>query len=76
MAVGNVHLYLDSWISGLIMVTHGARYEGEPRAHNLRQLVRGHLRGRARVHLAGDLHFYMRYGAARPAASRRLRCAL
>lgn len=37
------------------------RYEGEPRAHNLRQLVRGHLRGRARVHLAGDLHFYMRH---------------
>lgn len=28
---------------------------------NLRQLVRGHLRGRARVHLAGDLHFYMRH---------------
>lgn len=43
-----------------------ARYEGEPRAHNLRQLVRGHLRGRARVHLAGDLHFYMRYSIARP----------
>ncbi|KAG2491434.1 hypothetical protein HYH03_010220 [Edaphochlamys debaryana] len=33
---------------------------------NLRQLVRGHLRGRARLHLAGDLHFYMRHswGAA------------
>ncbi|GIL77238.1 hypothetical protein Vretifemale_6729 [Volvox reticuliferus] len=28
---------------------------------NLRQLVRGHLRGRARLHLAGDLHFYMRH---------------
>jgi hypothetical protein len=28
---------------------------------NLRQLVRGHLRGRARVHMAGDLHFYMRH---------------
>lgn len=27
----------------------------------LRQLVRGHLRGRARMHLAGDLHFYMRH---------------
>ncbi|KAL4423131.1 hypothetical protein ABPG77_004814 [Micractinium sp. CCAP 211/92] len=30
-------------------------------AKNLRQLVRGPLRGRARVHLAGDLHFMMRH---------------
>ncbi|BDA40538.1 hypothetical protein COCOBI_01-1910 [Coccomyxa sp. Obi] len=40
---------------------------------NLRQLVRGHLRGRARLHLAGDLHFYMRHSfqpapASEPAA--------
>lgn len=28
---------------------------------NLRHLLRGPLRGRARVHLAGDLHFYMRH---------------
>lgn len=50
----------------------GRRYEGEPSGHNLRQLVRGHLRGRARVHLAGDLHFYMRHSFApyaAPAAS-------
>ena len=50
----------------LIVFCKPLRYEGEPRAHNLRQLVRGHLRGRARVHLAGDLHFYMRYGTAYP----------
>lgn len=28
---------------------------------NLRQLVHGHLRGRVPVHMAGDLHFYMRH---------------
>mmetsp|Transcript_31178 Transcript_31178/g.92977 ORF Transcript_31178/g.92977 Transcript_31178/m.92977 type:complete len:1354 (-) Transcript_31178:1870-5931(-) len=34
----------------------------------LRQLVRGHLNGRARVHLAGDLHFYMRHSYTEPPA--------
>lgn len=36
-------------------------YWAQPMGPNLRQLIRGHLRGRARVHLAGDLHFYMRH---------------
>lgn len=49
-----------------ILVTHQPRWLSdwfwdETACHNLRQLVRGHLRGRARVHLAGDLHFYMRH---------------
>lgn len=50
----------------VILVTHQPRwlmdwFWEEPACHNLRQLVRNHLRGRARVHLAGDLHFYMRH---------------
>lgn len=36
-------------------------FKQKSRGPNLRQLVRAHLRGRARVHLAGDLHFYMRH---------------
>ncbi|KAL3147784.1 hypothetical protein ABBQ32_002515 [Trebouxia sp. C0010 RCD-2024] len=63
-----------------ILVTHQPRWLSdwfwdETACHNLRQLVRGHLRGRARVHLAGDLHFYMRHSfcpfhaAAPPAPS-------
>ncbi len=41
-----------------ILVTHQPRWLSdwfwdETACHNLRQLVRGHLRGRARVHLAG-----------------------
>eukprot|EP00884_Botryococcus_braunii_P019296 jgi/Botrbrau1/604/Bobra.0161s0002.1 len=49
-----------------ILVTHQPRwlidwFSEEAACHNLRQLVRNHLRGRARVHLAGDLHFYMRH---------------
>ena len=44
-----------------ILVTHQPRWLSdwfwdETACHNLRQLVRGHLRGRARVHLAGQLH--------------------
>ena len=43
-----------------ILVTHQPRWLSdwfwdETACHNLRQLVRGHLRGRARVHLAGHL---------------------
>lgn len=43
-----------------ILVTHQPRWLAdwfwdEMSCHNLRQLVRGHLRGRARVHLAGRL---------------------
>jgi len=43
-----------------ILVTHQPRWLSdwfwdETACHNLRQLVRGHLRGRARVHLAGVL---------------------
>lgn len=43
----------------VILVTHQPRwlmdwYWEEAATHNLRQLVRGHLRGRARVHLAGN----------------------
>lgn len=34
---------------------------GANHAKNLRQLVRGPLQGRARVQIAGDLHFYMRH---------------
>ncbi|MEW5320472.1 MAG: hypothetical protein WDW38_011542 [Sanguina aurantia] len=33
----------------------------ETEGANLRQLIRGHLRGRARVWFSGDLHFYMRH---------------
>uniref|UniRef100_A0A7S1T4N1 Calcineurin-like phosphoesterase domain-containing protein n=1 Tax=Tetraselmis chuii TaxID=63592 RepID=A0A7S1T4N1_9CHLO len=33
---------------------------------NLNQLVHGHLRGRVPVHLAGDLHFYMRHSLSAP----------
>ncbi len=41
-----------------LLVTHQPRWlsdwlHEEAGCHNLRQLVRGHLRGRARVHLAG-----------------------
>ena len=44
-----------------ILVTHQPRWLSdwfwdETACHNLRQLVRGHLRGRARVHLAGQRH--------------------
>lgn len=43
----------------VILVTHQPRWLAEwfweeTGAHNLRQLVRGSLRGRARVHLAGE----------------------
>lgn len=46
-----------------ILVTHQPRWLSdwfwdETACHNLRQLVRGHLRGRARVHLAGQLHHH------------------
>lgn len=42
-----------------ILVTHQPRWLSdwfwdETACHNLRQLVRGHLKGRARVHLAGQ----------------------
>ena len=45
-----------------ILVTHQPRWLSdwfwdETACHNLRQLVRGHLRGRARVHLAGQLPY-------------------
>lgn len=45
-----------------ILVTHQPRWLSdwfwdETACHNLRQLVRGHLRGRARVHLAGQLDY-------------------
>ena len=49
-----------------ILVTHQPRWLSdwfwdETACHNLRQLVRGHLRGRARVHLAGlDFHISQR----------------
>ena len=44
----------------VILVTHQPRwlmdwFWEEAATHNLRQLVRGHLRGRARVHLAGKV---------------------
>ena len=43
----------------VILVTHQPRwlmdwFWEEAATHNLRQLVRGHLRGRARIHLAGQ----------------------
>lgn len=43
-----------------ILVTHQPGwlsdwFHEEAGSHNLRQLVRGHLRGRARIHLAGAL---------------------
>lgn len=46
----------------VILVTHQPRWLSdwfwdETACHNLRQLVRGHLRGRARVHLAGMCSF-------------------
>jgi hypothetical protein len=34
---------------------------GTRKSKNLRQLIRGPLRGRARLSIAGDLHFYMRH---------------
>ena len=40
---------------------HGGDLPGS----NVRQLVERHLRGRARVALAGDLHFYLRHSYAR-----------
>jgi len=49
-----------------IIVTHEPRWltrwygGGDPPAH-VGRLVEAHLRGRARVHLAGDIHFYMRH---------------
>ncbi|KAK2079809.1 hypothetical protein QBZ16_002204 [Prototheca wickerhamii] len=62
-----------------ILIMHCPRwlvdwFWGTTSAANLRQLIRGPLRGRARVAVAGDLHFYMRhsfhaYDAASPAAS-------
>lgn len=47
-----------------ILVTHQPRWLSdwfwdETACHNLRQLVRGHLKGRARVHLAGALQCYL-----------------
>lgn len=49
-----------------IIVTHCPQwlidwFWGRNDGKNLRQLLRGPLRGRARIHLAGDLHFYMRH---------------
>ena len=46
-----------------ILVTHQPRWLSdwfwdETACHNLRQLVRGHLRGRARVHLAGGTSLF------------------
>ncbi|KAK9835056.1 hypothetical protein WJX81_007542 [Elliptochloris bilobata] len=60
-----------------VLVTHQPRWlsdwlHEEAGCHNLRQLVRGHLRGRARVHLAGDLHFYMRHSDDDEAAAAQL----
>lgn len=42
-------------------------YWGKRLAPNLQQLIRRHLRGRARMHIAGDLHFYMRHSAQKAA---------
>lgn len=42
-------------------------YWGKRLAPNLQQLIRRHLRGRARMHIAGDLHFYMRHSAHKAA---------
>lgn len=44
----------------VILVTHQPRWLSdwfwdETACHNLRQLVRGHLKGRARLHLAGTV---------------------
>jgi hypothetical protein len=49
-----------------ILVTHCPEwltswFWGHSGGKTLRKLVRGPLRGRARLHLAGDLHFYMRH---------------
>ena len=49
-----------------ILVTHTPEwltswFWGKTCGKNLRKLVRGPLKGRARLHLAGDLHFYMRH---------------
>lgn len=62
-----------------ILILHCPRwlvdwFWGTITAANLRQLIRGPLRGRARVAIAGDLHFYMRhsfhaYDVASPAVS-------
>lgn len=49
VVVSHAPQWLINWFWG--------RHEGK----NLRQLLRGPLRGRARVHLCGDLHFYMRH---------------
>ncbi len=48
-------------------------FKQKSRGPNLRQLVRAHLRGRARVHLAGDLHFYMRHSWT-PAQAQQQQC--
>ncbi|KAH7619432.1 hypothetical protein NADE_006274 [Nannochloris sp. 'desiccata'] len=49
-----------------IIVSHAPQwlinwFWGKTEGKNLRQLLRGPLRGRARMHLCGDLHFYMRH---------------
>ncbi|KFM24478.1 hypothetical protein F751_3196 [Auxenochlorella protothecoides] len=49
-----------------ILIMHCPRwlvdwFWGTDTANNLRHLVRGPLRGRARLAVAGDLHFYMRH---------------
>ena len=50
----------------VVLVTHTPEwltswFWGNTCGKNLRKLVRGPLKGRARLHLAGDLHFYMRH---------------
>jgi len=49
-----------------IIVSHAPQwlinwFWGRTEGKNMRQLLRGPLRGRARMHLCGDLHFYMRH---------------
>jgi hypothetical protein len=49
-----------------IIVSHAPQwliswFWGKTEGKNMRQLLRGPLRGRARMHLCGDLHFYMRH---------------
>lgn len=58
----------------VILLTHQPTwlldwYWGHRLAPNLQQLIRRHLRGRARMHIAGDLHFYMRHSAHKAAAA-------
>ncbi len=60
----------------VILLTHQPTwllgwYWGRHMAPNLQQLIRRHLRGRARLHIAGDLHFYMRHSARHATAAPR-----